>query len=119
MKMIVAYIRPIVKDEVAERLRALQVPGASLTDIDGFGLEADPGGDKSYGPQVSPYADMIKLEVVCSDDRVDELARAIAEEAQTGRRGDGKVFILPVHRGLDIRTQSWTDPAGEEASGSP
>jgi nitrogen regulatory protein PII len=119
MKMIVAYIRPIVKDEVAERLRSLQVPGASLTDIDGFGLEADPGGKTSYGPQVSPYVNMVKLEIVCPDDRVEELALAIADEAQTGRRGDGKIFILPVNSGLDIKTTSWTDTVQEEPSDAP
>ena len=109
MQMIVAYIRPIVKDEVAERLRKLKVPGASLSRVDGFGREADSQGQKSYGPQVSPYADMVKLEVFCPDERVDELAEAIADEARTGRRGDGKVFILPVDRMIDIRTQSWSD----------
>mgnify|MGYP000046341426 FL=1 len=109
MQMIVAYIRPLVKDEVAERLRKLNVPGASLSRVDGFGREADAQGRKSYGPQVSPYADMVKLEVVCSADRVDELAEAIADEARTGRRGDGKVFILPVDRMIDIRTQAWSE----------
>jgi nitrogen regulatory protein PII len=104
MKMIVAYIRPIVKDEVAERLRRLQVPGASMTPVEGFGREADASGQESYGPQVSPYVDMVKLEVVCDDERVDELATAIAETARTGRRGDGKIFVLPVSRSLDIRT---------------
>lgn len=107
MQMIVAYIRPIVKDEVAERLRKLKVPGVSLARVDGFGLEDDPQGQTTYGPEVSPYADMMKLEVVCSDDRADELAEAVADEACTGRRGDGKVFILPVDRMIDIRTQSW------------
>ena len=78
MQMIIAYIRPIVKDEVAERLRTLKVPGASLSRVDGFGREADSQGRESYGPQVSPYADMVKLEVVCSDDRVEELAARMA-----------------------------------------
>ena len=106
MQMIVAYIRPIVQDEVAGRLRALDVPGASFSRVDGFGREADPQGRESYGPQVSPYTEMAKLEVVCSDDRAEELADAIADAAQTGRRGDGKVFVLPVARMIDIRTQS-------------
>lgn len=116
MQMIVAYIRPLVKDDVAERLRALEVPGASFSRVDGFGLEADTEGGTSYGPQVSPYADMVKLEVVCSADRVQQLAEAIADEAQTGRRGDGKVYVLPVERGLDIRTQSWKNPSSETKS---
>ena len=117
MQMIVAYIRPLVKDEVAERLRKLNVPGASLSRVDGFGREADSQGQKSYGPQVSPYADMVKLEVVCADDRTDELAEAIADEARTGRRGDGKVFILPVDRMIDIRTQSWSKQAKSTEEG--
>lgn len=110
MKQIVAYIRPIVKEEVIERLREMQVPGASLSRVDGFGLETDTTGEESYGPQISPYADIVKLEVVCSDDQVEILAQAIAKEAQTGRRGDGKVFILPVDRAIDIRTHG-TDEA--------
>ncbi len=113
MNMIVAYIRPIVQDEVVERLRGLEVPGASLSEVNGFGREADPDGGESYGPQVSPYADMVKLEVVCSADRVEPLAHAIAEAAQTGRRGDGKVFVLRVERGIDIRTFS-VGPEDEE-----
>lgn len=106
MKLITAYIRPIVQDKVVERLRTMEVPGASLSEVDGFGREADPEGKKSYGPQVSPYANMVKLEVVCSADRAEPLAHAIAEEAQTGRRGDGKVFVVPVERTIDIRTFS-------------
>jgi Nitrogen regulatory protein PII len=111
MQMLVAYIRPIVKDEVAERLRGLEVPGASFSRVDGFGLEADSGGSESYGPQVSPYTSTVKLEVVCPPDRTDAIAEAIAKAAQTGRRGDGKIFVLPVHRRIDIRTYGAEDDA--------
>jgi nitrogen regulatory protein PII len=104
MKKIVAYIRPIVKERVVERLRRLSVPGASLMDVDGFGLEADATGRASYDEQVSPYVRKIRLEVVCDDDRIREIAEAIAAAAQTGRRGDGKVFITPVDEAIDIRT---------------
>lgn len=104
MKMIVAYIRPITQDDVVQRLRQMEVPGASLSTVEGFGREADPEGTESYGPQVSPYADMVRLEIVCAEDRAEEWARAIAEEAQTGRRGDGKVFLLPVAEAIDVRT---------------
>lgn len=111
MQMIVAYIRPLVQDDVVNRLRQMEVPGASLSEVDGFGLEADPKGRESYGPQVSPYTDTVKLEAVCSADRTDAIAEAIAEAAQTGRRGDGKVFVLPVERGIDIRTHAPEDDA--------
>jgi len=118
MKMIIAYIRPIVQDTVAEQLRKHNVPGASFSRVDGFGREADTQGRESYGPTVSPYADMVKLEVVCSDDKVRDLVETIANQAQTGRRGDGKVYILPVDGGIDIRTSSSIERAqrteGEE-----
>ena len=106
MKMITAYIRPIVQDEVVERLRTMEVPGASLSDVEGFGREADPEGGESYGPQVPPYQRIVKLDVVCGDEEAADIAKAIAKAAQTGRRGDGKVFILPVEQAIDIRTQT-------------
>lgn len=111
MQMIVAYIRPLVQDDVVNRLRRMDVPGASLSEVDGFGLEANSEGRESYGPQVSPYTNTVKLEVVCPPDRTDAIAEAIAEAAQTGRRGDGKVFVLPVHRRIDIRTYGAEDDA--------
>jgi nitrogen regulatory protein PII len=80
-------------------------------DVDGFGLEADATGRASYDEQVSPYVRKVRLEVVCDDDRIREIAEAIAAAAQTGRRGDGKVFITPVDEAIDIRTFQ------EEASG--
>ncbi len=46
----------------------------------------------------------MKMIVVCTDARVEDWARALAEAAQTGRRGDGKVFVLPVADAVDIRT---------------
>jgi nitrogen regulatory protein PII len=73
-------------------------------DVDGFGLEADATGRASYDEQVSPYVRKIRLEVVCDDDRIREIAEAIAAAARTGRRGDGKVFITPVEEAIDIRT---------------
>ena len=105
MKLIVAYIRPIVQDEVAERLQTMEVPGVSLSEVDGFGREADPEGEESYGPHVSPYQRIVKLEVFCREERVQEIAEAIAKTAQTGRRGDGTGFVLPVSEAIDIRTQ--------------
>jgi len=104
MQMIVAYIRPRMQDAVVEALRRMKVPGASFSDIDGFGLEPDQEGQASYDEIVSPYADKLKLEVVCTDERGDELVDAIAQAARTGRRGDGKVYVLPVVQAIDIRT---------------
>lgn len=111
MKMIIAYFRPRMRDAVADRLRKMKVPGASLSTVEGFGREAGPGGERNYDESVSPYVTKLKLEIVCEDGRIEEIAEAIAEHAQTGRRGDGKVFIVPVARAIDIRTHR----EGEEA----
>jgi nitrogen regulatory protein P-II len=47
---------------------------------------------------------MVRVEIACADDRVEDWTRALAEAARTGRRGDGKVFVLPVADAVDIRT---------------
>ncbi len=104
MQMIIAYFRPRMRDAVVDQLRKMNVPGASLSTVEGFGREAGPGGKRNYDESISPYVTKLKLEIVCHDDRVDDIAEAITEHAQTGRRGDGKVFILPVHHAIDIRT---------------
>ena len=111
MHMIIAYFRPRMRDAVMDRLRKLKVPGASLSTVEGFGHEASPGGERTYDEAVSPYVTKLKLEVICPDDRVDDITEAIADYAQTGRRGDGKIFVLPVRHALDIRTHR----AGEAA----
>lgn len=104
MHMIIAYFRPRMRDAVVDRLRKINVPGASLSTVEGFGHEVGPDGERTYDESVSPYVTKLKLEVICQDDRVDEITEAIAQYAQTGRRGDGKIFVLPVHQALDIRT---------------
>lgn len=111
MKMIIAYFRPRMRDAVVDRLRKIKVPGASLSTVEGFGREAGPGGERTYDESVSPYVTKLKLEIVCPDDRIDEITTAIAEYAQTGRRGDGKIFVLPVHQATDIRTHRQNEAA--------
>ena len=106
MKLVLAYIRPRKRDAVVDRLRQMRVSGVSLSTVDGFGLEVDPSGTTSYGVQPSPYTQVLKVEAVCTDERANAIAEAIAASAQTGRRGDGKVFVLPVHRAIDIRTHA-------------
>ncbi|WP_232798086.1 P-II family nitrogen regulator [Salinibacter altiplanensis] len=103
--MITSCIRPVVQDEVVERLRDMEVPGGSLSEVEGFGLEADPEGGESYGPQVSPYQQVVRLEIACSDEAAPTIAEAIADAARTGRRGDGKVLVTPVTEAIDIRSQ--------------
>ncbi|MFO8231132.1 MAG: P-II family nitrogen regulator [Longimonas sp.] len=104
MQMIVAYIRPRMRDAVVNQLRKMKVPGASLSTVEGFGHEAGPEGERTYDEAVTPYIKKLKLEIVCHDDRIDEITAAIADHARTGRRGDGKIFVLPVRQALDIRT---------------
>lgn len=111
MQMIIAYFRPRMRDAVVDQLRKMNVPGASLSTIEGFGREAGPGGERNYDESISPYVAKLKLEIVCQDDRVDDIAEAIANYAQTGRRGDGKIFVLPVLHAMDIRTHHTDDAA--------
>jgi len=104
MQMIVAYIQPRMRDAVVDQLRKMNVPGASLSTVEGFGHEAGPEGKRTYDEAVTPYVKKLKLEIVCHDDRIDEITAAIANYARTGRRGDGKIFVMPVEQSVRIRT---------------
>lgn len=104
MQMIVAYIRPRMRDAVVDQLRKMKVPGASISTVEGFGHEAGPEGQPTYDEAITPYVKKLKLEIVCPDDRTNAITAAIADYARTGRRGDGKIFVLPVRQALDIRT---------------
>ena len=105
MKLIMAFVRTRMRDRIVEQLQAMEVPGASLSTIEGFGYEAEDGtGERSYEEDVTPYTRKLQIEIVCSDERVEPIVNAIADRAHTGRRGDGKIFVLPIEAAVDIRS---------------
>ncbi len=104
MKKIEAVIKPFKLDEVREALSALGVNGLTVTEVKGFGRQK--GHTELYrgAEYVVDFLPKMKIEVVLTDDRVDQAIEAILNSARTGKIGDGKIFVFDVNQVVRIRT---------------
>ncbi len=104
MKMIIAAIKPFKLDEVREALTAIGVRGMMVTEIKGFGSQS--GHTEIYrGAEYAVhYVPKVKLEIVVTDDMVDQTVQAIVGAAKTDTIGDGKIFVVDVESALRVRT---------------
>ena len=104
MKKIEAIIKPFKLDEVKEALHEVGVSGITVTEAKGFGRQK--GHTELYrgAEYVVDFLPKVKIEVVLGDDAVEGAIEAIRKAAQTGRIGDGKIFVIPVETALRIRT---------------
>ncbi|MGB3738115.1 MAG: P-II family nitrogen regulator [Pontixanthobacter sp.] len=111
MKKIEAIIKPFKLDEVKEALHEIGVSGITVTEAKGFGRQK--GHTELYrgAEYVVDFLPKVKLEVVVSDGIADRTVEAIAGAAQTGRIGDGKIFISSIEGALRIRTGERDDEA--------
>src|SRR5439155_13916058 len=104
MKKIEAIIKPFKLDEVKEALQEIGLQGITVIEAKGFGRQK--GHTELYrgAEYVVDFLPKVKLEVVLSDDLVDNAVEAIRKAAQTGRIGDGKIFVSSVEEAIRIRT---------------
>jgi Nitrogen regulatory protein PII len=104
MKKIEAIIRPEKLNDVKLALSNIGVQGMTVSNVLGFGNQK--GYTQIYRGQeiVSKLLPKIKLEVVISDEKVDEVAASIVETSKTGAFGDGKIFVYNVENAVRIRT---------------
>ena len=111
MKKIEAIIKPFKLDEVKEALHEIGVSGITVTEAKGFGRQK--GHTELYrgAEYVVDFLPKVKLEVVVPDGTADRTVEVIAAAAQTGRIGDGKIFISPIEGALRIRTGEKDDDA--------
>ena len=111
VKKIEAIIKPFKLDEVKEALHEVGVTGITVTEAKGFGRQK--GHTELYrgAEYVVDFLPKVKLEVVVADDLADKVVEAIASAAQTGRIGDGKIFISAIESALRIRTGERDDAA--------
>src|SRR5689334_4753037 len=111
MKKIEAIIQPFKLDDVKEALKAVGVDGLTITEVRGHGRQK---GHKEVYRGMEYEVDLlpkIRLETVIPDSRLDEITRAIASAARTGKLGDGKIFVYDVLDAIRIRN----DDSGEAA----
>lgn len=104
MRKIEAIVKPFKMDDVREALADVGVAGMTVTEVKGFGRQK--GHTELYrGAEYQvDFLPKMKLEVVVSDDQVERAIEAIMETAQTGKIGDGKIFVYEVERVIRIRT---------------
>jgi nitrogen regulatory protein P-II 1 len=104
MKKIEAVIKPFKLDEVKEALHEVGVQGMTVTEVKGFGRQK--GHTELYrgAEYVVDFLPKIKLEIAVADDLADKVVEAIAAAANTGRIGDGKIFVIPLEEAVRIRT---------------
>jgi nitrogen regulatory protein P-II 1 len=104
MKKIEAIIKPFKLDEVKEALQEVGVQGITVVEAKGFGRQK--GHTELYrgAEYIVDFLPKVKLEVVVSDDMLDKAVEAIKNAAQTGRIGDGKIFVSSIEQVIRIRT---------------
>ena len=104
MKKIEAVIKPFKLDEVKEALHGIGIQGMTVTEVKGFGRQK--GHTELYrgAEYVVDFLPKIKLEIAVGDEMVDKVVEAIVGAANTGRIGDGKIFVVPMEEVIRIRT---------------
>jgi nitrogen regulatory protein P-II 2 len=111
MKLVTAIIKPFKMDDVRAALSEIGVQGITATEVKGFGRQR--GHTELYrgAEYVVDFLPKVKLEIAVGDDQVDTAIDAIIKSANTGKIGDGKIFVSPLEQVIRIRTGE----TGEEA----
>lgn len=104
MKKIEAIIKPFKLDEVKDALHSMGIQGMTVTEVKGFGRQKGVVEVYRGAEYHIPFIQKIKLEIVVNDDISEQVVKLIQEKAQTGKIGDGKIFVLDVEEVIRIRT---------------
>lgn len=104
MKLVTAIVKPFKLDDVREALSEAGVAGMTVTEVKGFGRQK--GHTELYrgAEYIVDFLPKVKVEIAVSDDRVDHVVEAIIRVANTGKIGDGKIFVINLEEVYRIRT---------------
>ena len=104
MKKIEAIIKPFKLDDVKEALNEIGIQGMTISEVKGYGRQK--GHKEIYrgAEYVVDFIPKIKLEIVIEASRVEKVIETIKTSAQTGKLGDGKIFVFPVEQAVRVRT---------------
>lgn len=111
MKLVSAVIKPFKLDDVREALSEIGVQGITVTEVKGFGRQK--GHTELYrgAEYVVDFLPKVRLDAAVSDELVDQVVESISKAAQTGKIGDGKIFVMPLEQVIRIRTGESGDDA--------
>jgi nitrogen regulatory protein P-II 2 len=104
MKLVVAIIKPFKLDEVREALTSLGIQGLTVSEVKGFGRQKGQTEIYRGAEYAVNFLPKIKIEVGVTDQLVEKVVEAIQKAANTGKIGDGKIFVSPVEQVVRIRT---------------
>lgn len=104
MKLVTAVIKPFKLDDVREALSEIGMQGITVTEVKGFGRQK--GHTELYrgAEYVVDFLPKVKIEVAIDDEQVDSVVEAISKAANTGKIGDGKIFVVSLEQAVRIRT---------------
>jgi len=104
MKMVTAIIKPFKLDDVRQALSDIGVQGVTVTEVKGFGRQK--GHTELYrgAEYVVDFLPKVKMEIAIDEGRLDQVLEAIQSSANTGKIGDGKIFVSPIEQVIRIRT---------------
>ena len=104
MKLVPAVVKPFKLDDVREALSDIGMQGITVTEVKGFGRQK--GHTELYrgAEYVVDFLPKVKIEVATTDDQVDQVIDAISKAANTGKIGDGKIFVVDLGQAVRIRT---------------
>ncbi|WP_303908806.1 P-II family nitrogen regulator [Thiohalomonas denitrificans] len=104
MKLVTAIIKPFKLDDVREALSDIGVQGITVTEVKGFGRQK--GHTELYrgAEYVVDFLPKVKVEAAVGDDLVDQVIEAVSSAANTGKIGDGKIFVSDLEQAVRIRT---------------
>ena len=111
MKLVTAIIKPFKLDDVREALSEIGVQGITVSEVKGFGRQK--GHTELYrgAEYVVDFLPKVKMEVAIGEDLLDQTIEAISKAANTGKIGDGKIFVSPLEQVIRIRTGETGDEA--------
>ena len=104
MKLVTAVIKPFKLDDVREALSEIGVQGITVTEVKGFGRQK--GHTELYrgAEYVVDFLPKVKIDVAIADDMLDRVIESITKAANTGKIGDGKIFVVSLEQAIRIRT---------------
>ena len=104
MKLVTAIIKPFKLDDVREALSEIGVQGVTVTEVKGFGRQK--GHTELYrgAEYVVDFLPKVKVEIAIGDNLLDQVIEAITKAANTGKIGDGKIFVTELEQAIRIRT---------------
>jgi nitrogen regulatory protein P-II 1 len=104
MKKIEAIIKPFKLDDVKDALNEIGITGMTVSEVKGYGRQK--GHTEIYrgAEYIIDFIPKVKMEIVVGADQVDQVVDKIRNAANTGKIGDGKIFVLPVERVVRVRT---------------